>query len=149
MFITTATAATVTELGICTRESAMFAAGVSLVLVAFVVLVVALASLRPCWCYWNQKLRFRLVVIILDYIHIPKILPFQCLTKLLRSVWFIQVNLQLHFKHKLCSSLLTVTIRVCDVCICVHECVLFSIIITTIKELKCGHVLDINNIIII
>ena len=87
MFITTATAATVTELGICTRDRrVMFAAGVSLVLVAFVVLVVALASLRPCWCYWNQKLRFHLVVIILDYIHIPKILPFQCLTMLLMSV---------------------------------------------------------------
>ena len=55
MFITTATAATVTELAICTRDSVMFAAGVSLVLVAFVVLVVALASLRPCRCYRKKS----------------------------------------------------------------------------------------------
>ena len=58
MFITTATAATVTELAICTRDGVMLVAGVSLVLVAFVVLVVALASLRPCRCY-RKKSNFK------------------------------------------------------------------------------------------
>ena len=55
MFITTATTGTVTELAVCTRDTIMFAAGVSLVLVAFIVLVVALVSLRPCRCYQKKS----------------------------------------------------------------------------------------------